>query len=213
MNLDEIVSKKNMNDTIYYCNVQKFESDNPYSRNRINTSSNEPEELSNYFYDNYCKMDDDMVKEYVTKCMSPYFMRSIILRHELKHYKETIKEHMTLNEFNEKAIKIFQRYQSKAGGFMLEDTVWSVYKFGEDDTVSKNEILYQNTLALCDSEDKELDEYFDLLKKRLRQLATNMDVEIRSHQDLKSKIEYINIWVTDKSMQDKAILEEGTVGL
>ena len=112
------------------------------------TDNTNSHELAEYIHDNYHKMDEIELKIIALKCMDLNDFKRIILSYELRNFKPNQKiETMTLNKFKTHALKLLNRYQCKAGGFLIEDNEWCVH----DNTsvkyeVEKNELLFENTI-------------------------------------------------------------------
>lgn len=174
-------------------------------------SKNERQELAEYIHTNYDNMDDIEMKAFVLKCLDMNEIKKILLLFELKNYKNKhISQKMSLSDFKNKAICLFNRYQSKAGGFLIEDTEWIVY----DNTTTKyeineNELLFENTINICDVDNDETIMYLDYMVKRLNSLAKNIYVEWRQRKNDHSKVMSLLIWVTDKDIK----MQKTVIGL
>ena len=70
--------------------------------------------------------------------------------------------------------------------------------------VMENEILFVNTIAVCDEENDELSDYLDCILKRLNSIAENITVELR--EDHGSRNNHLLIWATNTT-------QELTIGL
>ena len=133
-------------------------------------------------------------------CMTENEYRRKLLAYELKYFRREPKE-MTLDEFKDAAFDVFNRYQSKAGGKLIEDIDWIVYTSDDDApgrVVMKNELLFENSIPKCDSEDKDTNKYLKLIVEQLRSLCTDVKVDLRFKDD--HKITFIWIWCTHKKM-------------
>lgn len=173
------------------------------------------EDLANYIQNNYDTMDTIELYKTALKCLSEHDIRRILLNHELIYYKETNNKKMTLDEFGKKAMIILNRYQSKAGGFLLEDNNWRLYKHEDTDNtntntntyrrheVMKNEIVFENTFDITDFDDLETEVFLKRIVNRLQMIGSNIDVELRFITDEKDKIIYTLIWATDKDYNDE----------
>ena len=158
------------------------------------------QELAEYIHTNYNSMDETEMKTIALKCLDMNEIKKILLSFELKNYKHKhLSQKMSLNEFTNEAMILFKRYQSKAGGFLLEDSEWIVY----DNTttkyeVSENELLFENTINTCDIDDDETTRYLDYIVKRLNSFAKNIYVEWRQKRNNHSRVMSLLIWITDK---------------
>jgi len=171
-----------------------------YCTNIDQKSKKGKQELAEYINKNYNKMDDVEKKLNVLKCLDTNEVNKILLLFELKNYKQTSQKTMSLEEFKLKAFRIFNRYQSKAGGFLIEDREWIVH----DSTsikheVELNELLFENTIDPSDVDDIETDAFLKYLVRKLNSIAKNINVELR--QKHKKKIINLLIWVTDKNVE------------
>jgi len=123
-----------------------------------------------------------------------------LLAYELRYFRRDPKD-VTLDEFKEIAFSIFDRYQSKAGGKLIEDIDWTVYTADSDApgrVVMKNELLFENSFPKCDSEDKDTNRYLKLLVKQLRSISNDVSVDLRFKDDHETV--FIWIWCTHKKM-------------
>ena len=91
------------------------------------------------------------------------------------------------------ALRMFERYQSKVGGFLIEDDKWIVYKADSKYfEVSSNGVLFQNTLDKQDANDYGTRQYLDQLVYRLNKLTTNINADVEFADG--KKIVYVLIW-------------------
>lgn len=171
-------------------------------KNNINQSINS-QELAKYIHDNYNKMDEVELKMIALKCMDINDYKRIILSYELRNYKPQQKiSIMSLDKFKTHALKIFSRYQCKAGGFLIEDNEWIVHENNSTKyEVEKNELLFENTINIIDENDNESECFLDYLVEQLNSIADNIEVELRQKQNEYSKVISLLLWVTDKNME------------
>jgi hypothetical protein len=168
-----------------------------YKNYDINNKGNdlESEDFANYLYNNYNKMDEIELKKNVLKCISLNNIKKVLLDFELSHHK-FIPTKMTLTDFLSKAKIIFNRYQGKAGGFLLEDNEWSVHESkSEEFYVKLNELLFVNTLDETDCDNYETEQYLKKLTRKLNTIAENIKVELRYKNEKKNCL--VLIWATD----------------
>lgn len=184
-----------MNTHKNYCALSKLDKYSNY-RNKIENKSDD--NLGEFIYKNYDKMDDVEIKALAVKCLDINQAKSILLNYELENYKFTPKENMTLKEFSKKALYLLQRYQCKAGGFCIEDTVWAVYdnNCGYYD-VKESELLFENTISIIDEHDLELCTYINNILKMLDSLSTNIKIKYKEYKKPKGKLIKLHIWATD----------------
>jgi len=160
--------------------------------------------LAKYIHENYDSLSDYEIKQLATKCISENIMKKYILKYELIHHKIEPKDKLTLKEFQSEALKILQKYQSRAGGFYIEDNKWHPFNHKtEKHVVKKNELLFENTVQFQDYNDIETQEYLSLITNRLNQIAKNIKVQHDCSEDKKNDVVWIFIWCVDKSMKTK----------
>jgi uncharacterized protein YggL (DUF469 family) len=150
--------------------------------------------------DNSLTMDDmiDLHNQCIKGNEKEYL--KMLLAYELRYFRREPKE-MTLDEFKDVAFSIFERYQSKAGGKLIEDIDWIVYTADTDASgrvVMKNELLFENSIPKCDSEDKDTNRYLKLIVKQLRSICNDVSVDLRFKDDHDTT--FIWIWCTHKKM-------------
>jgi hypothetical protein len=171
--------------------------------NKISKDNNKTN-LAKYVYDNYDNMDEFEMKMIVLKCLDMNHIRSLLLNFELEHYEEKSFNSLSLEQFEEKALKILKRYHWKAGGFLLEDVEWMVHKSNSQKyDIKKNELLFENTVDVSDMNDDMTIRYLNSLQKRLKSLSKNIEIELKQkNHSGKSKTIYLLIWATDKTAQN-----------
>lgn len=172
----------------------------------IDTNSNNEEKklLAEYINQNFNNMDENELKILALKCLGENNLKKILLNHELNYFRHE-KKHMTLDQFKNKAQLIFNRYQNKAGGFLLEDIDWVVY----DHTATKydingNELLFENAVDVTDDDDTDTDLYLKNIVEMLQSLTSNIEIEIREKYHKKGKLVSYLIWCTDKTIEGDA---------
>mgnify|MGYP000994981911 CR=1 FL=1 len=160
-------------------------------------------DLANYIFENYDKMDEMEMKKIVTKCLTPLDMKRILLEYEFKNRPiRSPNIEMSLTDFSKYAQKLLNRYQSKAGGFYIEDTVWTMYTSTSSEyDVQDYEILFENSVDKLDSNDNEIKEYLDRLEIILDNICKNIDVEIRYLASKGDSITFILIWCVDRNLK------------
>ncbi len=184
-----------------YSLLHRLERETNYQNNISNDTNSQ--ELAKYIHENYYKMDEVELKVIALKCMDLNEFKRIILSYELKNYKPEQKiKTMSLDKFKTHVLKLLNRYQCKAGGFLIEDNEWSVH----DNTsvkyeVEKNELLFENTISVVDEDDNEADCFLEYLVKRLNLIADNIDVILRQKQNEHSKVISLLLWAIDKNIE------------
>ena len=182
-------------------NVQhKIETLNTYNTQFSNLEDGK-HTLAKYIHNNYNTMDEKEMQTILMKCLNINKIKSLLLQYELENYEEIPQKCMSLSEFKNKARQIFARYQCRAGGFLIEDTQWTVHDSRSTRyDVKENELLFENTLNIVDLENDDVENYIYYIVKRLGSIAENIEVEIR--QKVKHKMVYLLIWVNDNTIDD-----------
>ena len=201
-NLEDIIKKQVYNYNLLH-SLEYYK--NYANKKKHNTKKNK--NLANYIKNNFTTMDEIELRKMALTCLSVNECKKIVLNHELTYYESNPTNNMTLDAFIKHAYYILNRYQSKAGGFLMEDIEWTL--FTNDTTkydVHENEILFENTISLCDFEDMETMEFLHKLEKRLGYVAKNIKINLRSHIDEKNKLVYILLWAVDQNMKHEKVL-------
>jgi len=173
-----------------YNNLQQL--DNNCNNSVCNLSAEEKQELAKYIHKNFNKMDESEMKHIVTKCLDMSTIKNILMTFEFNYYNSRPVE-MTLDSFVNKANAIFDRYQTKVGGFLIEDKKWILHKYDSKYfNVSENSVLFQNTIDVLDNNDYSTNEYLNKLVSKLNKISTNIEVKLELLE--KKKITYILLW-------------------
>ncbi len=193
-----------------YNTLHKLEYYNNFNADISNKSKNEKDELALYIHDNFDTMDEIEMRHMALKCLDMNKIKKILLSYELNNYKNKPITNMSLDAFLKQAIRVITRYQHKAGGFLLEDKEWKVYRHGcKEYDVENNEILFVNSLDRSDVDDENTDLFIRKIVKQLNMISKNITVEIRQIFKHKDKIAKILLWATDKNIK----VEKTFVGL
>lgn len=154
------------------------------------------QERGEYIHKNLDMMNEQELLMIISKCISKNRLKQMLLQYELKNWIPP-KKKMTLNEFAKMAHKILYRYQSRAGGFMIEDREWTLHKHGSNKyNLKKNEILFENTLSDDYRTDKETREYlFDIISL-LNKLSDNITVSLHNMVSERDTIQWLMIKCT-----------------
>lgn len=163
--------------------------------------------LANFIYDNFDKMNEQEMRIIANKCLEFNRVREIVLSYELKYHKINNPVKMTLNEFKKYAKIILNRYQWKAGGYLIEDREWRVYdsKSAKYD-IKKNELVFENTRCLVDVNDCDTIEFMNNICKKLDGITLNIHIEWRNKQNYESKYINLLIWAVDKDSNDDDVV-------
>lgn len=152
-----------------------------------NGSRKSRELLAQHIHDNYDKMDISEMKFLALKCLSDTDYKRILLEYELQNKPSDQKnDTLELDEFISKAVQILNKYQSKGGGYKLEDTCWKLVK--DDDSV-----IFENTIDSKLVNDDELNIYLDKIVERLSELSMNIDTELYIEKYQKERLVVIRI--------------------
>ncbi len=163
----------------------------------------EREALAKKIHSNFDKLTNEELVEMANICRTENEHKRKLLCFELKYFREKPRS-MTLEEFKENAIRILKRYQSKAGGFKIEDSEWLIYSVADVDDnhlVMDNELLFENSICKCDEDDIETNRYLDMIIDRLNSLSNEIDVDL--HFNYLDSLVWIRIWATHKKMGKK----------
>ena len=164
------------------------------------------EQIAEYTYNNYDKLTIEELKELISSCLTDKQIKHLILEHELKYYNINSVNNLSLDDFSKLVKHILNRYQCKAGGFLIEDNIWTLHTYqSKEHDVKKNELLFENSIDLLDIENNETQIYLDRLEKRLNMIATNITVDIRYKTSKKDNLVWILIWCTDKNIKKPKI--------
>jgi len=170
-----------------------------YKNEEPNKSQDEKQQLAQYIHKNYNNMDEIEMKTIALKCLDINEIKKTLLFFELQNYICTPKQ-MSLSEFKNETMIIFNKYQSKAGGFLLEDNEWLIHdNTSSRHEVKENELLFENTINAHDMDDGETNTYLKYLIKRLNSLSKNIDVELRQKDNDNSKMISLLIWAVDRN--------------
>jgi hypothetical protein len=138
---------------------------------------------------------DEMIKMVNMHTTEKEYKRKL-LAYELQYYREK-PCNLTMKQFIIKATTILSRYQSKAGGSMIEDLDWTML-VAENNTdeysVSKNEIMFENSICRCDKDDSETNQFITLIVEQLNSVATNASVHVTFDDDDNNGLVWINVW-------------------
>ena len=139
-------------------------------------------------------LDEIEMKKLAMNCLGINDIKRILLNFELNNCKEE-PTRMSLEEFSPIAKNLLRRYQSKAGGFLLEDQQWNFYdKSTVKYNVRSNEVLFENTININDFDDEDTEFFLNKLVDRLKMVATNIKIDLRYMKEKKNKIVYLLIW-------------------
>lgn len=202
--MSNIVDKYDKSDEmIEYNKLLQSESELNYGIIPIIESSLRSEK-ANLIMEQYDKTDPyDLLK----LCLSEKEAKSIIMTYELRNYEFQTKENMDLKEFVQIALNFLNRYQHKAGGFLLHNHQWECHDQSSQKRhtfqMKSNEILFINSLDNKNEEDIETEFFIDLLLEKLNTIATNIEVKHGVYEPDQSRIHYILLSAIDKNKKKK----------
>lgn len=182
---------------------QKYDSIQNYF-NKIWKEDINSDDMAKKIFNQIDNINDDGIYDICKQCFNINQLKSKLLLFELEHYKETSVT-CDLNKFKDKALSILKRYQYKAGGELIEDIDWVIHLDTSDQfNVLKNEILFVNTLPIYDYKDDVL-YYMELIKNRLDDISSNIDVKLKFKKDNSNKIYWIILKCIDYNVKEPSI--------
>lgn len=153
--------------------------------------------------ESYDNLSNDDIERLAVKTLNPNRLRSMLLRYELK-YGTADSCKMSLEDFKAEACAILDKYHWKAGGFQFEDKVWGIHSYvSEEFSVKENELLFVNTISLCEASNDETVEYINLLTDRFNMIADNVNVQVDFKQSLRNNIIFVLIWAIDEELEEE----------
>lgn len=189
-----------MDSTLNYIDLYQLELERNYNNDITAVTQDVNDGVLKHINSNYDTFDQSELEKVALKCLSQNGLKQIILKHELKYYRNKPQD-MKLSQFKELASKLLQRYHYKAGGFLLEDPDWVIhlppdYQYG----LQENEIVFINTINRTDVDNEETYQYLTLIVERLQSLTKNIKVEVRYKKHYHSKTVHVLILCIDKNI-------------
>lgn len=159
--------------------------------------------MAKFIHDNYDKFTDDELKIHAMKCIMSNDARRILLDHEFYNYEfeNDTKETMSLQQVKKYIGKFFYKYQSKAGGFYIEDSVWSYYDNKINDKIPEYKIMFENTVDKIDFVEIETTSYIERLDEIFNVIAKNIKCTITINKLEGEGIISVQIWLKDKNLK------------
>lgn len=172
-----------------------------HAEEKKNIYDSDTEEVTNVdnanIMDSMEKIDsltDDEIRNLFQKCYNTNKMKRELLRWELK-YKKIEPRDLTLQEFIKEADFLIDRYQSKAGGSLLEDRRWILHDGkSEKYPLLENEIIFENSISAIDSYDVGTSKYIKYLVNILDKLSTQIRVSLKIIESREDSL----VWVCIK---------------
>lgn len=184
-----------------YSHLHQIDALANYGRDNQRKTS-DPDKLASFIHRNYDKMEMTEKKHLLMRIIPDNEVNHLLLEYEMKHLSVKPRP-MSLKDFEKKALKILSRYQSRAGGFSIEDREWGVHHYGSTEReLRENELLFDNTICKIDLNNPETDRYLKNLEKLLNRISQDIDVEIRFKSAGKEDrdVIWIMIWATHSNM-------------
>lgn len=170
-------------------NCSDYDSDDDVNNDKI--------ELAKFINENLNYMTPEEMKHIilkVNKLQGEKKLKYELLKFELKYYKPD-PQNMDIDTFTQKAISLLTRYQSKSGGFRLEDQIWKIHKKNSIKySILENEVIFENSINKTNYYDNETKKYIKRVANLLNGLSHNIKVTSKNIEFYKDKI----IWILIK---------------
>lgn len=156
--------------------LHKIDSHSNYGLNQHLTKTEKTQKMAEFLNITYDKLSVEEMRGSVVKLMTENEIKSKLLKFELEHFTQSPKD-MSLAEFIKEATLLFKRYQSKAGGFSIEDDTWTLYNSESDSrSVLQNEVVFENSVSKYDMFNEDTTSFIDLISNRLNSLSDQIKV-------------------------------------
>ena len=190
--LNEAKHKKE--EMMKYIKAHEQEALNNYGYDKDKTDEKK-QKIATFIHDHYDTMTINEMKNMVLECMKEKKIRKELLEFELRYYSKQSGA-MSIKKFTKFAKEILDRYQSKAGGFWIEDMDWEIHRSeSEKYDVKNHEVLFANSVDKTDKDDNENLHYLKRLVTRLNSLSEEIEVKYEFYGPEKGLI-WIGIWCT-----------------
>ncbi len=173
----------------------------------IDSSDKETNEmLATYLHDNLDIMDEIEMRNIISKCFPIHKLKNKLLEFEFYNMPIVNQEReITLEQFSKEAESILLRYQSKAGGFCLEDNEWiKNTSIDSEYPLRDYEVVYENTIDINDANNLETENYIQQLIDILNSLSTNIDVNVFYLEKKKQKAIMVHLRAQDMNMKSES---------
>lgn len=155
--------------------------------------------------ENYDNMNFEELKNIIPKILSEKQTRSIILDYLLSNYRP-IPIKMTLKKFIIEANKVFAKFQSKAGGFYIEDNQWILHdNTSKEHILNENEIIFENSICECDRDNHETNQYMIKIVDYLNNIAENIKVTLTCNDENDDDLIWLLLKCKDTSIDSVEI--------
>jgi hypothetical protein len=193
------INKEKKQELSTYNILHKLERFKNYNLNGGDTNTVEQNtDFAHYLNKNFDNMDEIEIGKFLVKCLGPIDIKKQLFAFEFEHNTYDHIKNMTLVEFTEKALKLINRYQWKAGGYLIEDNEWIIHKSNSDSSdynIKKYEVLFENTLDKSDLNDEETYNFINQLLNHLNSFCDNIKVEFK--QKIEKRIVKLLLWFVD----------------
>lgn len=172
--------------------LQKIDNKNKLS-NYKNKKNNKNKELALFINKNFNNLTLKEKQIFLLKCLNESEIDNILLKFELENL--TLHNIDNFKEFVSKAYKLLNRYQSRAGGFLIEDNEWILHDSKSNDyEIKENQVVFENSVAISNIKDYDT---INFLKKILSLLKNLSNKVIVSEEFIKSKKDGV-VWILFK---------------
>lgn len=162
--------------------TKKISDDLKKKRDRLDEYKNKVE-INNKFTDYFISDSNDIAKlihaniesmthedQYtiITKILNPIHMKHILLDYELKNIDLNCKME-NMYDFVKFTQKSLSRYNWKAGGFLLEDSEWTLHHHrSKKYSLTENEVVFENSILDIYRDDERVMDFLRDIEKYLR---------------------------------------------
>jgi hypothetical protein len=132
---------------------------------------------------------------FLIKCLSEGEMDNLLLKYELENFLPDKLKINCFKDFINTASQLLNRYQSKAGGYLIEDNEWIIHKNDSKDyEISINQVVFENSVSIENIRDYDTINFLKKILLLLKRLSNNINV---SEEFIKSKKDGI-VWILFK---------------
>jgi hypothetical protein len=173
-------------------------------KNQLNNKT----DLAEYLNKNMGTMTNEELKLFLLKCTNTHSIKKRLLKYELFNLIPEKKNNISLYDFSYVVFKYLKRYQSKAGGFQIEDKEWTLYTNDICDInihdkynniiynqnkypLLENEIIFENTILENSINDNETTCFLIKLTHLLNKIDDTIKVSYKIINSNSDKIYWI----------------------
>lgn len=172
--------------------LHKIDNKNKLSdyKNRKNEKN---KDLALFINKNFSKLTSKEKQIFVLKCLNETEINNILLKFELENL--SLKKITDFKEYIKCAHQLLNRYQSTAGGFLIEDNEWILHTTKSIDyEIKKNQVVFENSVAIANIRDYDTINFLKKILSLLKKLGDNVNV---SEEFIKSKKDGV-VWILFK---------------